>query len=86
MESLVIPKSSDSKRIRIRPLKKINLNCREGVHFKFTLSNYSNTKRIPMHISGNTTIDFDDWKIGFKVAYFQISNWGKKLVLEYSTD
>ena len=86
MESLVLPKNSESKRIRVRPQKKIYLNSRVGVHYKFTLSNYSNSRSFPIHVSGNTVIDFDEWKISFKVAYFQVSSWGQKCTIEYSTD
>jgi hypothetical protein len=86
MESLVLPKNSESKKIRIRPLKKIFLNSRDGVHYKFTLSNYLNTRSIPIHVCGNTVIDLDEWKISFKIAFFQVSSWGQKCVIEYSTD
>jgi hypothetical protein len=86
MESLVIPKTSESKRIRVKPQKKIFLNSRNGVHYKLTLSNYSNSKSFPIHVCGNTIIDFDEWKISFKVAYFQVYSWGPKFIIEYSTD
>jgi hypothetical protein len=86
MESLVIPKNSDSKRIRIRPQKKIFLNSREGVHYKFSLSNYSNSRTFPIHVCGNTVIDLEEWKINFKVAFFQVTSWGHKCAIDYSTD
>jgi len=84
METIVLKKYSESERIPFNAKKKINLNCRKGVHYKFTMSDSSNSESFAYFIIEPTSIDLETENFPFEVSYIQIASFGRKCTIEYS--